>query len=584
MQPRPFHDLRRRAETRVGPPTRESDALCSAPPDLLKLIHELQVHQVELEMQNEELRRANHETEEARKKYLDLFDSAPVGYVTLDVLGRIQEANLTLAEFLGRPRQELLGQPLRGYVAPEQRQSFVTFCRKVATAIAPQTCELQISGPQEKMLDVQVKGLPAPPVSDPLKLGRVGLVFVDITAQRQAEREQAALRHKLEETQKLESLGVLAGGIAHDFNNLLTAILGNACLIRSELAGDPKAGPGVERIIAAAGRAAELCKQMLDYSGKSRFIVEPVDLNRLIQDTTPLLKLSTSKNVLLTTHLAPQLPHIGADPTQMRQVLMNLIINASEAVGDRNGAVTISTGVRHADGTYLQELHPSFDLAEGRYVYLEVRDDGCGMSPETLARIFDPFFTTKFTGRGLGLAAVLGIVRAHRGAIKVTSQTGCGTIFTLIFPVLREDVSAPMLSVPSEPVVAEWRGHGTVLLMDDEEAVRSVARRMLEKLGFEVVLAADGQEGLDLFRPAPQSFAVVLLDLTMPHLNGPGTLREIRRIRPDTRVLLMSGFNEQNTAMPGELNGPSGFLQKPFKPDDLRKSLQDILQESTRCP
>jgi CheY-like chemotaxis protein len=256
---------------------------------------------------------------------------------------------------------------------------------------------------------------------------------------------------------------------------------------------------------------------------------------------------------------------------------MNLVINASEALGDRNGTIRIATSVRHVDRATLLQTRLSPDLPPGPYAHLEVSDDGCGMNEATLARIFDPFFSTKFTGRGLGLAAVLGIVRGHGGAINITSALNQGTTFTLLFPVLDPTRALCQPKARDESAEPKWRGAGTILVADDEEAVRSVTARMLKSFGFEVVLAANGQDCLDQFRAAPSRFVVVLLDLTMPHLNGEDALRELRSIRPDIPVLLMSGFTAENVRLGFDRVNPNGFLQKPFKPEDLRESLRSIL-------
>ncbi|MBI5773940.1 MAG: PAS domain-containing protein [Verrucomicrobia bacterium] len=397
----------------------------------------------------------------------------------------------------------------------------------------------------------------------------------DITGRTHAEAERADMERKLQETQKLESLGVLAGGIAHDFNNLLTGILGNAGLARMFLAPGGETHRYLEQIEQSSLRAAELCKQMLAYSGRGRFVIQPLDISALAHDMTQLLQMSISKKAVLKLTLAPGLPAISADATQLRQILMNLVINASEAIGERSGVITVHTGLQRADAEYLDETYPSADyMKEGDYVFLEVSDNGCGMTPDIKARIFEPFFTTKFTGRGLGLAAVLGIIRGHKGALKVYSEPGRGSTFKLLLPCAQGQATA----VADTPAAgSDWRGTGLALVVDDEETVRAVTARMLEAFGFEVVLAADGREGLAKFQAQPGRFKIVLLDLTMPHMDGEETFREIRRVRPDTRVLLMSGFNEQDASGRFLGKGLAGFIQKPFQPDALRNKLRAIL-------
>ncbi len=403
---------------------------------------------------------------------------------------------------------------------------------------------------------------------------RLGTIM-DVTAQHLAAEERARMEHKLQETQKLESLGVLAGGIAHDFNNLLTGILGNASLARLDLPPNSPAQTSLEQIELVAQRAADLCKQMLAYSGKGRFIVHRLDLSMLVRDTADLLRLSISKNAVLKFSLTAGLPSINADSTQMRQILMNLIINASEAIGESSGVITVSTGVMNADRAYLTEAYLSPNIPEGDYVFLEVSDNGCGMDAETRDRIFDPFFTTKFTGRGLGLAAVLGIVRGHQGALKVYSEPGRGTTFKLLLP--RAEGPAERLPQRLETSPA-WRGAGTMLVVDDEDTVRSVSSRMLSGMGFHVLMASNGAEALEIFLPHRDEIVGVLLDLTMPQLDGTATFTELRRIKPDIRVLLMSGFNEQDAVNRFAGKGLAGFIQKPFKADTLQAKLRAMFE------
>ncbi len=405
--------------------------------------------------------------------------------------------------------------------------------------------------------------------------------LMDVTAQHLAEEEKSRIERKLQETQKLESLGVLAGGIAHDFNNLLTGILGNASLARLDLPPNSPAQPSLEQIELVAQRAADLCKQMLAYSGKGRFIVQRIDLSSLVRDTADLLRLSISKSAVLKFTLTPDLPAISADATQMRQILMNLIINASEAIGERSGVISIATGVLHADRAYLTEAYLSPNIPEGDYVFLEVSDDGAGMDTETRERIFDPFFTTKFTGRGLGLAAVLGIVRGHQGALKVYSEPGRGTTFKLLLPC----AEGPAEHLTAAPTASPaWRGTGTILVVDDEDTVRTVCARMLTAMGFHVLLAGNGNEALEIFFPHRDEIVGVLLDLTMPQLDGTATFTELRRIKPEIRVLLMSGFNEQDAVNRFAGKGLAGFIQKPFKPETLQTKLRAIFENAPAKP
>jgi two-component system cell cycle sensor histidine kinase/response regulator CckA len=390
------------------------------------------------------------------------------------------------------------------------------------------------------------------------------------------QRERSAMEAQLLKSQKLESLGVLAGGIAHDFNNLLTSVLGYASLLRMQLPPNTASQDYLKQIDRAGSRAAELCQQMLAYSGRGRFVVEPIALNSLVQEMGQLLGTVISKKSILKFNLAAELPTILGDATQVRQVVMNLITNASDAIGERSGVITLTTSIIDADAKYLGALDLLRQLAPGRFVYLEVSDSGSGMSEETISRIFEPFFTTKFTGRGLGLAAVQGILRGHHGAIKVYSQPGKGTTFKVLFPA-GDGVALP--SVRGEAISAPFGRERLILVVDDEEDIRIFARKALEATGFQVELATDGRDALQQFRAFGDRIAVVILDLTMPHLGGEATFRELRQLRPDVKVILTSGFNQEEATVGFAGKGLAGFLRKPFVTQELYGLVHSVVGE-----
>jgi two-component system, cell cycle sensor histidine kinase and response regulator CckA len=395
----------------------------------------------------------------------------------------------------------------------------------------------------------------------------------DITDRVRAEEERRRLEAQVQQAQKLESLGVLAGGIAHDFNNLLTAILGYANLALADLAPESPACEHLREIEKASCRAADLCRQMLAYAGRSRLVVEPVNLSRLVHELAHLLHVSISKKVVLRCHLADDLPAIEADPVQMRQVAMNLVINASEAIGDADGVIRLATGTMECDEACLRAC----DLAEpppaGRFVYLEVEDSGCGMDAETRAKIFDPFFTTKFAGRGLGLAAVLGIVRKHGGTLRVQSEPGRGTMFRILIPATNR--KAPASAAAGR--VETWRGQGTILIVDDEEPVRKVAARMLERAGFTVKPAGDGIEALEVFEHHRREIVCVLLDLAMPRMDGEQALRKLREIDVNVPVIIASGYSDHEVSQRFAGEEVAGFVQKPYHMSTLIAKLRETL-------
>ncbi len=440
-------------------------------------------------------------------------------------------------------------------------------------------CELRIRHKDGSVKCLMAFTVCVPDSDDPLTHRLYGGCH-DITERKRAEEERLLMERSLLQTQKLESLGVLAGGIAHDFNNLLMAVLGYADLALLDLSDTSPARPKILEIVNASRRAADLCRQMLAYSGKGKFLVERMTLTALIDEMIQLLKTCISKKALLNLNLEPNLPPIEGDPSQIRQILMNLVINASEAIGERSGVITISTGARHCDRDYLKRAFLDDNLPEGLYVSLEVSDTGSGMDRETQARIFEPFFTTKFSGRGLGMAAVLGIVRGHKGSIRVYSEPGKGTTFRLLFPASQH---AGEMQPMQGAVVAEDIDAGTVLLVDDEETVLAVGKQMLERLGFSVLTAQDGLEALEIYGNRSSEISCVLLDLTMPHLNGEEAFRELRRLNPDVKVIISSGYSEQDITSRFSGKGLAGFIQKPYETAKLGEVMDRALKTSHKA-
>jgi PAS domain S-box-containing protein len=523
------------------------------------------------------LRQAERSAARSREQLLSVSELAHIGHFTID----FETGAATWTPELYR----IFGQAA-GHFAPsilafssfihEQDRSIVDAAVSIARNTGePQRLHCRIARPTGETRNclaiVEVEAgakLPAHSV--------YGLIQ-DLTDLRRAEEERRKLEQQVMQSQKLESLGVLAGGIAHDFNNLLTSVLGNADLALSELSPTNPARSYLEDIEKVSRRAADLCRQMLAYSGKGRFVVQPISLNDVVREMVHLLGVSISKKVVIKYNFFSGLPSVMADATQMRQVVMNLITNASEAIAEVSGVVTLSTGVMDCDDEYLKSVVGNTDFhAAGQYVYLEVSDTGCGMDPETLNRIFDPFFTTKFTGRGLGLAAVLGIVRGHKGALRVYSEEGKGTTFKILLPA--DDQPAPGLTVVAKDV-GMWRSSGLVLLADDEESIRSMGRRLLERAGFEVMAAADGREAIDLFARHKANIRLVILDMTMPHIDGEACYRELRRIAPSVKVIMTSGYNEQDVISRFVGKSLAGFVQKPYQAADLLPMVRKVLGE-----
>ena len=509
--------------------------------------------------------RADQLLREREEKYRQLFNNAEIAMFRSEFDGSdILDVNQKFLDIVGKTREETIGKPSVDLWA--DLQEYNELVRKISE-------DGRVSGYEFRMLDNQgnIKNC----ILSLVLYREQGVLegsILDISKLKHAEAERLHLEKQLLHTQKLESLGMLAGGIAHDFNNILMVIMGNAELALMHIDKKSPVANNLNQIEHASARAADLATQMLAYSGKGKFIIESINLNRLIEDMHQMLEVSVSKKAMLKLDLSPYLPPIEADPTQMQQIVMNLVINASEAIGDRNGFITVTTRRIEYKKKVLREYWKDWDIGEGLYVYLEVSDSGCGMNDETLKKIFDPFFSTKFMGRGLGLAAVHGIVRAHKGAISVDSKPDKGTSFKLLLPASGEPAE---LSVNNDHQAC-LKAEGKVLLVDDEEMVRSIAKNMLNELGYDVIMACDGIEALEVFKATPD-ISFVILDLTMPHMDGKQCFQELRKIKPDTKVFISSGFSVHEISQETAGSGLAGVIQKPYKLSVLKESLQSPL-------
>jgi CheY-like chemotaxis protein len=375
----------------------------------------------------------------------------------------------------------------------------------------------------------------------------------------------------LRELQKLDSIRVLAGGIAHDFNNLLTGVLGSASLIQETLEPNHPASELLTGIIQTSEQLAHLTRQMLAYAGKGRFVLEAVDLSAMVREMRELLRPSIPNEVTLHLDLGKDLPAVEADRSQVQQLLMNLVINAGEAIGNHDGLITVRTRSRTVNDRYIRTHPETADLSPGEYVVLEVRDTGCGMDADTKARIFDPFFSTKFSGRGLGLAAVAGIVRGHKGAIIVSSHPGKGTILDVLLPAMARPAISALEPAP------DVTPKGVVVVIDDEPIVRQIARMALERKGYLVLEADEGLTALHIFKRHPGQLDLAILDLNMPGMSGEETLPELRKIRPDVKILISSGYTDSDSMTVFQGQQISGFLAKPYTSAKLVEMVERAL-------
>ena len=500
--------------------------------------------------------------QESEERFKALSE-ATFGGIIIHDNGLILECNEGLSGMTGFSHKELIGMNGLNLIAPESLDTVLANIRSgydqsyEVTGVCKDGTRYPLS---IKGKNVTYKGHEA----------RI-IEFRDITEFKQAEEEQKQLEMQLLQAQKFESLGVLAGGIAHDFNNILMAIIGNAELALMRIHKDSPAVDNLNRIEQSAARAADLAKQMLAYSGRGQFVIENLDINHLLNGMLHMLEVSISKKVELHLNLLPNIPLIEADAVQIQQIIMNLLINASEAIGDNSGNIVIITGSMKCDSKYLKDFWPGENIREGLYVTLEITDTGCGMDKETLDKIFDPFFTTKFTGRGLGMAAVHGIVRGHKGAINVRSEPDKGTSLTVLLPASGKTVGISSQNSTQD----DWRGKGKVLLVDDEETVRDIGKEMLNELGFTTITANDGKEALEVFK-SNADISFVILDLTMPQMDGTQCFKELQKIKPEIKVVISSGFSEREVAQRFVGNEVAGFIQKPYKLSVLKEEIKKL--------
>ncbi|MFW5870674.1 MAG: hybrid sensor histidine kinase/response regulator [Candidatus Sumerlaeota bacterium] len=521
-----------------------------------------------------QLKHSERALRESEERFRGLFDHTLNGVVLMDAVyedDQIEDlvvfsANPSIRQHLGVSPHQVLGKRTSDILDDQDLHILKQSLREVQDKQEGITRE-EYSTTFNRYLDMMLFEISP---------DRYALVFSDITDRKRAEEEQRQLENQMQNAQKLESLGILAGGIAHDFNNLLMAIMGNADLIAEDLPQNSPMRYNVLEIETASKRASELCNQMLAYSGKGCFVIEFVDINQLIQGIAGIIGVTISKKVSLLLKLEPHISPVRADAGQMRQVVMNLVTNASEAIDDEDGAIVITSGERFfqvgaLENPYSQELLPA-----GDYVFFRVQDDGPGMSPDTLEKVYDPFFTTKFTGRGLGLAAVLGIIQGHKGAIHIHSQLGEGTTFTVYFPACKDEKQIEEAGPPAaaEPPEIKSNGQGPVLLVDDERGVREIGERLLKRLGFLCQTATNGREAVEMVQRNPDDYACVILDLMMPEMDGEEAFREIHRIRPDLPVIISSGYSQQEFDKRFWLVQPSAFLQKPYRRDTLELELR----------
>ena len=526
-----------------------------------------------------ERKRAEEALRESEKRFRLFYEKNPLGYQSLNADGRFLEVNQAWLDTLGYERSEVIGKWFGDFLAPENvelfRQRF------------PRFLELGEVHDVEFVM-INKSGIRVIVTFD----GKIGYdqegrfvqthcVLTDVTERKRLEEERLEMERKLLHAQKIESLNIMAGGIAHDFNNQLAIVLGNLELALFDRGLDPEVRLSIENAVKAAKRSAELSHQMQIYTGNTLHHSVDLDLKELLIEKPSLLKLCISKDVTLNLDIYRTLPAIKGDADQLQRLVMNILVNASEAIGNQNGAVTLRTGVMDCDETYLRQSRLEEMPAPGRFVFLEVTDTGCGMDAETEQKLFDPFFTTKFWGRGLGMAEVIGIVKSHHGAIIIDSEAGEGTTIRVLFPASEKAhaLSARAMNMV-ESVVGEQVtviGRKTILVVEDESGLRDLGVKRLEHLGYRTIVAGDGKECINVFRERLNEIDLVMLDYKMPKMDGAEVFEELIRIKPDVKVILCSGYAEDVVmrSFPGQL--PAGVLHKPYNMEALKGELDRVL-------
>ena len=533
------------------------------------------VQAVHIQRDITERKQSEVELRESRELLRVVVEGTSDSVYVKDLEGRYRLFNTAASRVTGKSAGEVYGRDDTFLFPVEEARVVMAGDRAVMDAGKTMTYEERLTSVDgEQLIFLSTKG----PLYD--QQGNVSGLFGvarDISDLRKAELEHLDYERKILHAQKLESLGVLAGGIAHDFNNLLTVILGNMELALMRVSDDYLASTSIEQAMQAGRHAANLTRQMLDYAGKGMFVLKEVDINDVVRANASFFRASVTRTINLEIVTPPVVLPIKTDEGQIQQVIMNLLINSSEAIGDGYGTIVLRTGIQECDADYLSFSRLEEKPPAGRFVYVEVSDNGCGMDEETRQRIFEPFFTTKFTGRGLGMAAVLGIVRSQNGAIIVKSEEGNGSTFRVLFPECNDMEAPPEIDRPAVHVKMPTVLNGKILVVDDEDHVRELCMQFVTHLGFEAIGVADGNQALKTLSDHGGDIALVILDLTMPVMDGVLTFRELRRIRPDVLVILSSGCNMEDVSGRFINDRPAGFIQKPFQIHDMKDKIAQVI-------
>jgi len=557
--------LRRQAEEKL----RQEDSLVPesflglSPEEISQKLHDLRVHQIELEMQNEELRRTQEELGDSRARYFDLYDLAPVGYLTISETGLILETNLTAATLLCKARNELAKQPVSNFILKEDQDIYYRHRKQLFETGEPQTCELRMVRPEEPPFWARLDATAAQDKDGSLTCR---VVMVDIT-------ENKMIAAQLHQARKMESLGTLTGGIAHDFNNLLYMIVGNTELALEDIPKWNPAYTSLEEIKSASLRAAGIVKQLLNFSRKTDEKLIPIDAVTVIKDSLKLLRSTIPTTVEINEHIPDDEIVILADSTQINQVMMNLCINASQAMEETGGTLKINIEKTIFEA---KDVKAFSDLVPGNYLKITVNDTGPGISPEIINQIFDPYFTTKEIGKGsgMGLSVVQGIIKNHGGAIWVASILGKGTKFIILFPLTSEESMVEAQTTKDIP-----RGKETILFVDDEISITKMVKRMFERLGYKIETATTPQDALELFRSNPDHFDLVITDMTMPQMTGVKLSEKLMDIRKDIPIIVCTGHSNLVNEEKAKELGLAAYIMKPIYMQEAAQIIRKVLDK-----
>ena len=562
-------ELRKKAEGKVAMHSGDNEASSDSIDDR-RLLHELQVHKIELDMQNEALQHTVHILEEHETHLRNIIKHTPAGYFRINLEGRFVEVNDAWLRIHGYDSpEEILG---KHFSATQVAEELTTALKHVCDLLSGTAVPSGEFSHVRKDGSVGYHTFSAHPVVHTGKVVGLDWFIIDRSTQKRIEDEKQVLQQQFQQAQKMESLGVLAGGIAHDFNNILAIIKGHCSLAMM----DPEnVTSNLAEIDKATDRAAGLCRQMLTYAGKGQSVMAPFNIVKLVDEMVKMLRVTINQNITIIPSLPTDILFIKGDDNQIRQVVMNLIINASEAIGEGHGEVHVSIEKAEVNTGKSLNDHLGNAIPSGQYVCLEVTDNGCGMDDETMRRIFEPFYTTKFTGRGLGMSAVLGIINTHGGRMQLVSQPRQGSTFKIYLPIFINESITDILTSPPVP----WQGSGTILLVEDEDQIKMVVKAFLQKLGFTVIEASNGKEALELYQKHVTDITLVVTDMGMSIMNGYELFHELKKLNAGLPIIISSGFGDvaisSHNIAPDDI---AGIISKPYSFDQLGELLKSVIE------